>query len=54
MAVIQNLFKNKEYRLMDPSQSMSHSSHEEAHINKLHLPQIDVKYLGVHLDRRFT
>jgi hypothetical protein len=45
---------------MDPSRSMPHSLHEEkrnppVHINSGQLPQEeDVKYLGLHLDRRLT
>jgi hypothetical protein len=47
---------------MDSSRSMSHSLHEAkrdhpppVHINNVQLPQEeDVKYLGLHLDRRLT
>jgi hypothetical protein len=45
---------------MNPSCSMSHSPHEEkpvhppVHINSVHLPQQDVKYLGLNLYRRLT
>jgi hypothetical protein len=44
---------------MNPGRSMSHSPHEEEPalpviINNVQLPQEDVEYLGLHLERRLT
>jgi hypothetical protein len=56
------VLKNREWKLTDPSRSTSHSHSEKKHAPppgsykqcSVQLPQEDVKYLGLHLDKRLT
>jgi hypothetical protein len=62
LLAIQNWFKNGEWKPMNSSRFIWHSLHEEkrappppVHINNVQLPQEeDIKYLGLHHDRRLT